>query len=156
LFVAAVLFTGWMSYLGYAALTKSHAPTVSHIQFAAARDAVVGEVRSDEDGKPAIQVKVVQWLFQSRQNPAGEVSVLNLSEVKGYDGPGQYLLLLQPEQTLPPRPLQAPEPVSYLVVGQQRSPGNDLGGVGKPLVYRWTDDVRKQFELLDAGRNAVK
>jgi hypothetical protein len=34
------------------------------------------------------------------------------------------------------------------VVGQQRSPGNDLAGVGKPLIYPWNDDVRKQAEKL--------
>jgi hypothetical protein len=46
------------------------------------------------------------------------------------------------------RPTDAPPHPAFTLVGQQRSPGHDPGGVGKPLVYRWNDDVRKQFETL--------
>jgi hypothetical protein len=44
LIVAAVLFVGWLSWLGYAALTKSRAPVVSHAQAATAPVAVVAEL----------------------------------------------------------------------------------------------------------------
>ena len=36
----------------------------------------------------------------------------------------------------------------YEVVGQQRSPGYDLSGVGRPMIYRWSDDVRGQVKKL--------
>ena len=66
-----------------------------------------------------------------------EIEVENLpaaTDKSGFTGPGDYLLLMTD------RP--------YYVVGQQRSPGNDLSGVGPPLVYRFSDSVRKQFEKL--------
>jgi hypothetical protein len=73
--------------------------------------------------------------------------ILNLPDVRGFDGPGQYLLLLNPESFF----LQNqnnPQDQTFTVVGQQRSPGNDLTGVGKPIIYRWSDDVRKEYESL--------
>jgi hypothetical protein len=136
LILASVAFVGWLSYLGYAALMKNRGPVISRAQAAAAKYAVVADV-GVKDGKPDRKVKVVETL--SRNGPANgtEIEVGNLpaaTEKGGFTGPGEYLLLL----TEPP----------FVVVGQQRSPGNDLAGTGPPQVYRWSDDVRKQYEKL--------
>jgi hypothetical protein len=137
LIAAVVLFLGWMSYLGYAALTKSRSPIVSHAQAAAATLAVVAEVETDQDGKPSTQAKVVESLTANGPVPGTVLFVPKLSEVRGFNGTGQYLLLL--ESDLPP----------FTVVGQLRSPGTpDLTRAGKPTIYRWNDDVRKQYEQL--------
>jgi len=136
LFVALSLFIAWMGYLGYAALTKSHSPIVSHAQAAAAEVAVVADVEADQDGKPAMKVKVVETLLTGGPQAGTSLFVVNLPDARGFEGPGQYLLLLIPD--LP----------QYYVVGQIRSPGNDLANVGKPAIYRWNDDVRKQYEKL--------
>src|SRR5580692_6277800 len=61
-FVALTLFIGWLGYLGYAALTKSHSPIVSHAQAAATELAVVTEVQVSADAKPDMKVKVVEAL----------------------------------------------------------------------------------------------
>jgi hypothetical protein len=152
LIVALVLFVGWMAYLGYAALTKSRGPFVSHIQAAAASYAIVAEVDADKDGKPTTRVKVVEVLPSavSAGGPAAgtECEVLNLQEVRGFEGRGQYLLLLVPDTFAIRNPADPHDIPRYYVVGQQRSPGNDLTGVGKPAIYRWNDDVRKQYEKL--------
>jgi hypothetical protein len=66
-----------------------------------------------------------------------ELEVANLPESQGFDGDGDYLLLLRQDPT-----------GGFLVVGQQRSPGYELSGVGKPLIYRWSDDVRGQVRKL--------
>src|SRR5580692_7890809 len=96
-FVALTLFIGWLGYLGYAALTKSHSPIVSHAQAAATELAVVADVEAKDDGKPAIKAKVVESLTPGGP-PAGTVLlVLNLPDAHGFEGPGQYLLLLTPD-----------------------------------------------------------
>jgi hypothetical protein len=136
LFVALALFIAWMGFLGFAALTKSRSPIVSHAQAAAAEVAVVADVEANSEGKPAMKVKVVESLTQGGPEPGTDLFVVNLPEVRGFEGSGQYLLLLSPD--LP----------QYYVVGQLRSPGNDLSGIGKPAIYRWSEDVRKQYEKL--------
>ena len=61
----------------------------------------------------------------------------------GYTGPGEYLLLLEPE----PGARLDGHP-AFAVVGQQRSPGADLEGVGPPAIYKWGPDVRAQAKRL--------
>jgi len=134
LVLAAAAFIAWLTYLGYAALTKNRGPVISRAQIAAARFDVVAEVKGGADGKPDKQVRVIETL--SKDGPAKDstIDVENLPRASGYTGPGQYLLLLT----------ESP----FTVVGQQRSPGNDLSGVGPPLIYQWSDDVRKQYEAM--------
>lgn len=129
LFVASTLFICWIAYLGYAAMMKSRDPIVSHIQASAASAAVVAEVPTLE-ARPKVTEKV--WGDVAE----GEIDVLNLTEARGFVGPGKYLLYLERRHAV------------WLLVGQQRSPGNDLAGVGPPLIYRWSDDVRKQADKL--------
>ena len=72
-----------------------------------------------------------------------EIGVLNLPGAAGYAGPDKYLLLLvrQEDATINGHP-------AYLVVGQQRSPGAELDGVGPPMIYRWGSDVEAQARRL--------
>lgn len=131
LILAVLAFASWITYLGFAAAAKSRAPIVSHIQASAAQAAVVADVANpDEPVEVAADGKL--W----GDAPTGKVEVVNLADARGFAGPGKYLLYLERRHT------------AWLVVGQQRSPGTDLSGVGKPLVYPWSDDVRKQEEKL--------
>lgn len=141
LILAVAAFVGWLGYLGYATRTKSRGPFVSHAQAAAARYAVVGEVEIGPDGVPTGRVKVVEALTPNSPAANTTIFVTNLAGAQGFTGPGDYLLLLidSPFATAGTNP-------TYSLVGQQRSPGNDLSGVGKPLIYRWNDDVRKQID----------
>jgi hypothetical protein len=152
LIVALVLFAGWMAYLGYAALTKSRGPIVSHIQAAAASYAIVAEVDADQEGKTTTRVKVVEALpstvLSGGPEAGTECEVLNLQDVRGFEGKGQYLLLVVPDTFAIRNPTDPHDIRRYYVIGQQRSPGNDLMGVGKPAIYRWNEDVRKQYEKL--------
>jgi len=127
LILATVAFLGWITYLGYAAAMKSRDPIVSQAQASAATGAVIAEVTD-----PATRRVVAEKLWG--EGPTGDAEVLNLPDGKGFAGPGKYLLYLEKHHT------------AWYIVGQQRSPGNDLAGVGKPLVYPWTEDVRKQAE----------
>jgi len=129
LILAAAAFLGWIAYLGYAAATKSRAPIVSHIQAAVATGEVVVDVETLD--KPVIVAEKL-----AGDGPEGTVEVLNLSDAKGFAGPGKYLIYLERRHG------------GWFVVGQQRSPGNDLANVGQPLIYPWSDGVRKQAEKL--------
>lgn len=130
LILAAAAFLGWMSYLGYAALTKSRAPVISRAQAAAATAAVVANL--DALGPNA---SVTRKLWGDAPDE-GSVEFQNLSQARGFTGPGEYLIFLVPNRG------------AWEVVGQQRSPGADIAGLGPPLIYRWSDDVRKQEEKL--------
>ncbi|HUR54887.1 MAG TPA: hypothetical protein VMZ71_12195 [Gemmataceae bacterium] len=133
LIVAALLFFGWLGYLGYAALSKSRGPIVSRAQAAGAQVAVVATLSGDDAPKTA----TVTEPLSANAPPVGTaLDVVNLDNVAGWAGQGEYLLLLEKQGD------------RFRVVGQQRSPGYDIGGVGKSHIYRWSDDVRAQAKKL--------
>jgi hypothetical protein len=59
------------------------------------------------------------------------VTVTNLGDTMGFDGPGEYLLLLARGRG-----------DTFTVVGPLRTPGYDQAGA--PTVYPWTPAVRAQ------------
>ncbi len=163
--VAAALFIGWLGWLGYTALTKSREPVVSRAQAAAAgvpvrakleaaepdRESLLlrhtpnGQVVTPLKGqadKPAFVVEVVENLHANGPAAGTKIGVTNLPACAGYTGPGEYLLLLNPDgdATLDGRP-------AYTLVGQQRSPGAEPDGA-PPMIYKWGDDVGKQVQRL--------
>jgi hypothetical protein len=127
LVLAAAAFLGWLGFLSYAALTKSSAPIVSHIQSAAAEAAVVVEL--DGLGPNATVVEGI-W----GDAPEGSITIANLGEAAGFTGPGKYLVYLQKMGG------------AWEVVGPQRSPGDS--SFGPPVIYPWSEDVRKQAVKL--------
>jgi hypothetical protein len=159
LLVTAVLFIGWLSWLGFLALTKSSAPLVSHAQAAAATRAVRAKLTTGDDGRPRDDVTVVECLAIRTTNdqppllkelaPNSQITVTNLPSCAGYSGEGEYLLLLGRDAR--DGPAVEGRPV-YYVVGQQRSPGADLANIGPPMIYRWSDetagDLQRQVKRL--------
>ena len=133
LIAAALLFVGWMSWLGYAALSKSREPVVSRAQTAGAQVAVVATLSGDESPKSAT---VTEPLSAGAPGVGTPLDVVNLDNLQGYSGPGEYLLLLEKQGD------------RYRVVGQQRSPGYDLAGAGKAHIYRWSEDVKAQAKKV--------
>ncbi|HSQ58000.1 MAG TPA: hypothetical protein VLM40_19910 [Gemmata sp.] len=139
LVLASAAFLAWMGYLGYAAITKSRAPTVSHIQAAAADAAVVAELT---DGPTAV-VDVVETLWGDV--PQGRLEILNLATPpgdappRGFAGPGKYLLLLKRHGDV------------WAIVGPQRSPGDPVDP-SVVMIYPWSEDVRRQVESLRGGQ----
>jgi hypothetical protein len=132
LILASLALVGWLGWLGYTSLTKSHAPIVSHAQAAAATAAVVVEL--NDDGTKA---EVIDQVGNGKTEvPKGNIEVVNLPGARGFAGPGTYLLYLTATHG------------GWQIVGQQRSPGNDMNGAGPPIIYPCTDDVRKQAEKL--------
>ncbi len=123
---AALLLVGWLGWLGYTAWAKYHGPVVSRSQAAAATLAVVARVPGG-DGAQVVEVTEVL----SGAKPDAPLAVVNLADSVGYDGPGEYLLLLVKARG-----------DTFAVVGPLRTPGYD--SVGVPTVYRWTPAVEAQ------------
>lgn len=167
--VAAIAFVGWIGWLSVTALTKTRAPIVSHAQAAASKFPVRAKLttgRKDlraehdrkslnnakstlhgDDGKPAFIVTVVEPLTANGPAKDTKIGVANLPGCTGYNGEGEYLLLLvkDGDATIDGNP-------SYFLVGQQRSPASDLDNVGQPMIYPWNEkteaDLRKQLGAL--------
>ncbi len=167
LLATAVLLVGWFSWLGFTALTKSREPIVSHAQAAAASVAVVVAVKPGDDGqesrfirpgdvqgfstavliekadKPAFLVTVIEPLTKNAPATGTIIGIPNITACTGFNGGGDYLLLLNPVAggNLDNHP-------AYVVVGQQKSPGADLEGIGSPMIYKWGPGVQAQVRQL--------
>ncbi|MBY0512306.1 MAG: hypothetical protein K2P78_00155 [Gemmataceae bacterium] len=148
LVVAAALFLGWIGWLSYAALSKSRGPVVSRAQAAATTQVIVAEVKAGEDGKPTQFVTVVERLTEAGPADGSEAFVTNLPSASGFTGPGKYVLLLTPDSSAVQVRAGGPLLTPYAVVGQQRSPGYEMNGVGPPVIYPDTPDVRAQVARL--------
>jgi hypothetical protein len=144
---AAVLFCGWLAWLGYAAAAKNRGPVVSRAQ----ATAVVGEtekgagviahVEAGPDGAAEPKVVVKELVTTNGPKEGTELEVANLSAAAGFSGSGDYLLLLVFD-----RPTGA-----WVVAGRQRSPGYDLGSDTRPIdpvIYPATDEVKAQATKL--------
>ena len=166
LIVAAVLFVGWLGWLGATALTKSHAPIISRAQAAGATVVVVADLTTGEDGRvvhlirqvpqqgafplalsekadrPALVVKVLQSL-KDGPAPEAQIGVANLPDCVGYAGPGRYLLLLNKDAASHFEGNRD----AYLLAERPRLPGTDPSAVGLPVIYPWSD--KTEADLLD-------
>jgi hypothetical protein len=148
LIVASALFVGWLAWLGYTAAAKYRGPVVSSVQAAAAGPVIVAQVNAGEENKPAPVVKVTESLKNGSPAVGAELYIVNLADAKGFDGAGEYLLLLTKNESPRTIPVNGKELPMYAVVGLQRSPGYELPSGGNPLIYRMSDPVRKQIEKL--------
>jgi hypothetical protein len=140
LVVAVLLFLGWIAWLGYLALPSvTPREVLSHSQFLVSQLDVIARVEADERGHPAARVAVEEVLWPAgQQDLAGRpLTVTNLSESKGFTGPGAYILPL----------VRADD--AYKVAAAPRSPGYD-GGVSSrfPRIYPASEQNRKQQESI--------
>jgi hypothetical protein len=135
--VAAGLFVGWIGWLAYLAFTDAAPPVLSEPQLIAATADLVAEVQAGPDGKAVAAVKVRRWLTTGPDGPT--ITVTNLPECQGFEGPGEYLL-----------PLVA-DGKDYRVALPTRSPGIDPRGNGsikRVSIYRRTPEVEQQWARL--------
>ena len=151
LIVAAVLFFGWLAWLGYLAATKTEPVVVSHSQIMAADRFVVAQVSLDSTGALNKTVQVVQDLRPVGAPLTGSITVRNLdqAEIAGGDAHfrdhGQYLLPLSPDISRPGTfDLTHPPGRVYHPPGKER-----VTEPGRPWAYVWdNEEVRRQFDAL--------
>lgn len=167
LVVAAVLFVGWIAYLGWAVIYHrwvNPPDIVSRSQLTEAAYVVVVEVTFDGD-KPGQEVKVDRKLDGDGPDTGATIVVKNLPEAttpanKPLPGSGKYLLALVPDlgadvRTGPykiagwPRGLgESTVQPGVALMDVDGKPFNPPKHVRPPLAYPWTDAVRKQAEGL--------
>lgn len=166
LLVTAVLFVGWLAWLGYAmAVHRLNPPdVVSRSQLVEASYVVVVEVTLDGD-KPGQTVKVKQRLSDGGGPESGEIVVTNLPKAttpfnQPLSGSGEYLLALVPDGIADPKagpykiagwPRGLGESVTQPGVQLMDADGNPFNPpkfIRPPLAYPWTDAVKKQMRGL--------
>ncbi|HEY2908747.1 MAG TPA: hypothetical protein VGI99_00785 [Gemmataceae bacterium] len=148
LVVAAAAFIGWLSYLSYTALMKNRGPVVSRVQAAAAAHAVVVELSPGANGKPSPEAKIVESFTAGSPAAGTEIYVVNIADASGFEGPGEYLLLLGAGAKNQVIPIHGKDMPMFAVVGPQRSPGYEVTSEGHPLIYRMSEQVRSQAKSL--------
>jgi hypothetical protein len=150
LLIAAVLFFGWLCWLGYLAFTQTNPVVVSRSQAMAADRFIVGEVSLDPStGALSKNVRVVEDLKPDGAPLGGTIEVVNLeqAEVTGgenrFHDRGHYLLMLTSAGDGKTFNLTRPPGRVY------RAPGSNRTEPGRPWAYKWDNrDVQRQFEEL--------
>jgi len=147
LVAAALVFAGWLTWLGIAVARKGTVQPVSRAQLAAATYLVVADVKAGDDGQPLPTVAVREVLqAPAGDRPGGEIEVEKLRSavtplpVAGESRtppPGEYLI-----------PLVRTERGTYRVAGLPASPGYPAVSPERPRVYPWTADVRAQLRAM--------
>lgn len=156
LLAAAVLFFGWLCWLGYLAATKTRPLVVSHSQVMAADRFVSAEVTLAPDtGIPNKTVTVVEDLRPVGAPLAGAIEVRNieLAEVTGghtrFQDRGRYLLMLSPVPAAGDRAFELTRPPGRI----HKPAGAERVEPGRPWAYVWdNDEVRRQFAELIGRR----
>lgn len=102
--VAALLFVGWIGFLAYLVVRTRSTPILAQPQFRVAPLVVIAEVK-DADGAPATTVMIEQIVWSSAPQRDARLAHTDVEvtyqpgtdPVKGYAGPGRYILpLLRP------------------------------------------------------------
>lgn len=147
--LAAAVFVGWLSWLGYAVSVNTwrKPELVSRAQLTEAVVLVVATVRTDDEGKPRPQAKVTERLSAGGPTDGTEIIVDNLPSAQPpgqpFPGPGEYLLPLVPAGAAEH---------SFRVADLPRSPGYPPARFVRPVIYPWTEAVQVQLRSLGIGR----
>ena len=146
LIIAGGAFLAWMSYLGAKAWQYRHPPViVSRAQLLGAEWDVVADIAADpaDPKKPALNVTVQEVLHSGDENSTPKtgqtITVQNLATSIGYNGAGGYVL-----------PLTRRNGLYYLAI-----PPVDPAAPRsfEPRMYPVTDEVRRQFADIRAGKD---
>lgn len=144
LYLAALLFAGWLGWLGYAVSQKGTVQIVSRAQLTGATHWVVAEVKVGDDGVPTSKATVKEVL-------KGE-PIAGAIEVRGIPSSATPLPVAGESRTPPAGvyllPLVKISDGLYKIAGLPRSPGFEPQTPERPVIYPWTEDVKKQVSLL--------
>jgi hypothetical protein len=144
---AAVLFVGWLGWLGYAVWNKGTVQIVSRAQLTAATHLVVAEVAVGPDGQPLPRVTVTEVIQAPEgDQPTGELEVERLPSA-------MTPLPVVGETRTPPAgmyllPLVKTDAGRYRLAGLPASPGYPPREPDRPRIYPWTADVQTQLRKV--------
>jgi hypothetical protein len=133
LVVALVALFAWVGYIAYQALAYGRFPVVSHAQLLVSTLDVIADVQADDQGrpKPIVHVVEVHWPAGKKSLAGQDLTVRNLREALGFEGPGRYVV-----------PLIVTDGGRYLVAGLPRSPGFEQSAL---FIYPDIPIVRQQL-----------
>ena len=150
LIVAALLFTGWIGWLAYLAATTTKPIILSRPQFLFSSLDVIAQVDAQDHGPvEKVLVKEVHWPPGTGGAFKGKtITVTNLADCDGWDGPGEYILPLEkngddlqvtkvPDSPGFPNPGVRPNPARY-------------------RIYQRTPDTMRQLESIQKPDHSVK
>jgi hypothetical protein len=144
LIVAAALFLAWLGWLGWAVSQKGTVQIVSRAQLTAATSWAIADVSVGADGVPSVTVTVkdvihgeaIRGVVEVRNLPSAATPLPVAGESRTPPA-GEYLL-----------PLVKVSEGVYRIAGLPKSPGVDAKSPERPVIYPWTDDVKKQVAAL--------
>jgi hypothetical protein len=168
LFLTAILFAGWLGYLAHLVMCRPHTPdglrgafegrpvTLSRPQFLVSTLDVVAEVSGDKGEKVVVKevlfpknnspVEAEQTIHVAnidQCHPVGDPVARDVTPPPDYNGPGKYLLPLQPADK--------EDGHHYQVVPTPPSPGfpSPSGvSVGPPRIYPYTQEIRAEYQEI--------
>lgn len=149
LFAAGAVFALWTAWLAFEAATTTNVIIVSRPQLLIAPIVIEGEVRARGADECDVTVKHIyrgkEQLDKGDGNKPGlrTITVAGLDKARGWRGPNDYLLALQPDQDVK-RERFAPVPIP-ISPGFRPPPGSDLSA---PAIYPATESTRYQVRAI--------
>jgi hypothetical protein len=144
--VSALLFAGWVGWLGYLALTTSRPEVLARPQFLGAQLDIIAEVTAGDAAAADATVTVKQVLWRAQEvdpvpKVGASIDVANLPRVSaadGWTGPGLYLLALIRDPAIPG---------GFRIAPVLHSPGLSRGH-DRPRIYHATKSVLEQHKSV--------
>ena len=152
--MAAGLFVAWIGFLALLAATATQPIVLSRPQFLVSELDVIAQVEQGKDGPdPEVTVNEVRWpAHASPSPPEGEggvrgaqkemenlagkkITVLNIKQCDGWQGPGSYILPLRKKDD------------QFLVASPPMSPGFEPMK-SRPRIYRATPETLRQLKAI--------
>jgi len=153
--VAAGLFVVWICFLAVLAATTTQPVVLSRPQFLVSEVDVIAQVVQGKDGPdPEVTVTEVRWPAHASPSPPGgeggvrgaekemenlvgkKITVLNIKQCDGWQGPGPYIL-----------PLRKAEKDGFMVASAPMSPGFEPMK-SRPRIYRATPETLRQLKAI--------
>lgn len=143
--IATLAFVSWMVWLGIAVANKGTVQIVSTAQLTDASHLVVVEVTTNESGDARTTAMITMVIRTPPNDPvSGTIEIDRLDKavtplpVNGSRriSAGEYLVPL------------VKTPLGFRIAGLPRSPGFEGAVLEQPIVYPWTDDVKKQLRRI--------
>ena len=135
LILAAALFVAWIGMLAILAATTTRPVVLSRPQFLVSDFDVIAQIAQGSHGPDReVAIEEVHWPDKKNDSLTGrKISVLNLDQCDGWQGPGRYIL-----------PLKKTGAEAYVVALPGPSPGFDPMKL-KPRIYRETPETLHQL-----------
>jgi hypothetical protein len=155
LIVTALLFAGWLSYLGYLVWESKQSPTgkpivLSRPQFLVSEVDIIGRVQG-EGKEQWVHVEEVFYPSALSDLVGKDVKVTNLGEcrrpgksVPDLNGPGPYVM---PLQSIP-----GSDKNTFKVAPLPASPSERTLQAGPPHIYPVTKDTRAQLREIESKK----